>query len=221
MNPAPAYVRSGERIVWFGRPTLRALASQAIGSLVMVLILGSILINQMDGAAALYGPAIGVLLLIVYATLMGFQALRLRRMEYVLTDQGVYTRSGLIGSAVAQTTFDKITDISVKQDVLGRALGYATLQLNTAGSNLAPVQMLGLRDAMETKRAIETARETSLGRERPASSAPAAVPKFVLAQDIVLVRCPKTRQRFKRPRADLGRKVLCPLCQGQHVVKED
>lgn len=223
MTPAPPYVRANEAMVWMGRPTLRALASQAIGSLVAVLLLGSIILNGLGDGAVLMAPVVVGLLLAGLLALLTLHALRLRRTEFVLTDQGVYTRTGLIGQSVSQTTFDKITDIALKQDVLGRLFGYATLQINTAGSNLAAVQMVGLTDALETKQRIEAARERSLGGGSGSADRPppgARVSTFVLAEHVMTVRCPTTKALFKRPRSETGHRIVCPKCSRSHVVKE-
>lgn len=223
MSALPEYVRLGETILWRARPTLRSMASRAIATLVAVLFFGSILFNAMGGGAALAAPFVLTALLLLYLAVMLVQGLRLKRTEYVLTDHGVYTRTGLIGQSVAQTTFDKITDIALKQDVLGRLLGYATLQVNTAGSNLAALEMSGLPDALNTKQRIEAAREKAVAARMPGAPTPAAaagVRRFVLAADVLEVRCPNTRLLFKRPRSQAGRRVPCPHCRRAHVAKE-
>ncbi|HLE47543.1 MAG TPA: PH domain-containing protein [Candidatus Thermoplasmatota archaeon] len=222
---APEFVRPGERVLWQGKPTLLVLVRQTIGLVVGVFFFGIFsggwLFDRSGGGAAAQGPLLFLLpLFIVFVTIIVFlNLLRLRRTHYVLTDQGVYTRTGIIGHTVIQTTFDKITDISLKQDVIGRILGFASLHVNTAGSNTAPVQMEGLRRAIDIKNHIELAREQALRGGRPEPAPRRALPRFVPERLLMTVTCPKTHHTFRRPSAELGKPVPCPHCQGRHKAE--
>jgi membrane protein YdbS with pleckstrin-like domain len=220
---APDYVRKGEDVVWLGRPTMALLVSNILGLSTTFIFFGFFLIGLTDrlGPLGMGGIALGVLFLL--ALFITLQVLRIQRTQYVVTRQSIYTRTGIIGQTVIQTTFDKITDISLKQDVLGRILGFSSLNVNTAGAGTAPVRMDGLRDALQTKSLIEAAREQFLQRpdRDDANRRPQAnVPKFIPDRLLIRLVCPTSRKTFKRPRAEVGSLAPCPHCGKQHLVKE-
>jgi membrane protein YdbS with pleckstrin-like domain/DNA-directed RNA polymerase subunit RPC12/RpoP len=221
---APPYVRGGERVLWIGKPTLRVIASNVFGFGMFILFGIVFTAGSAARGAAFAGRLFDGLLFAIVILLVGIHALRLRKTEFVITDQGLYTRTGLIGQSVSQTTHDKITDIALKQDILGRVLGYATLHVNTAGSSHAPVQMVGLPRALEVKQRIEQAREAFLVRGRPPAAAPSAsphaLPRFTLDEDLMRIRCPTTKRTFKRLKTEAGQRVACPHCGKTHLAKE-
>ncbi|MBI2077138.1 MAG: PH domain-containing protein [Euryarchaeota archaeon] len=214
----PEYVRKGERLLWRGRPTLAVLVRQTFGLIVGFLFFSLFSLGAASDAGA---PVLAILPLfvVIAAILVGLNVMRLRRTQYILTDQGVYTRTGLIGQTVIQTTFEKITDISVKQDVIGRIFGYSSLLVNTAGSNTAPVQMEGVRDAFALKQLIEAARERAIGTGPREAPPPRRLPRFVPDKALMTLVCPNTRRSYRRPKAELGTSVPCPHCASRHKAE--
>lgn len=207
----PSYLRPGERVLWFGKPTLRSVISLMAG------LAATILFFLLTGSASLLtgqAPAVLALLplfLLGLGTVAVLAVVRLRRTEYVITQGAVYTRTGIIGTRVAQTTYDKITDIQVNQDVWGRLFGYGALQVNTAGSAEAPIQMAGLLEPFVIKGILERAKEEALagrGRTRGGRDLPYFTPRDQIAN----FRCPSCGRSFPRPATDAGRRVRCPHC---------
>ncbi|HET6405811.1 MAG TPA: PH domain-containing protein, partial [Candidatus Thermoplasmatota archaeon] len=154
-GPRPAYLQQGDTPVWSARPRLVA-ALGALRSLIGILpfLLFS---NFMEGPRRVLIPlaAMGIVLMFVAIRFM-----QLRRTEYVATERRVYARSGLVGTTVSQLTYDKITDITFHQDLLGRLLGYGSVTLQTAGSNQAPITMIGLAEPLAAKETVERWRDT-------------------------------------------------------------
>lgn len=211
--PLPPYVRSGETLVWFGKPTLLSAIGILVGlafgvGFAFLAVTGVLLASDVPPLL----PSLSLLLLVAFLVLGGVaQVLRLRRTEYVITRTGVYTRTGIIGTTVVQTTYDKITDLGIEQDVLGRVLRYGTLRVNTAGSNQAPIVMHGLAQPYEVKSTVERTKDESLARPPPRAPAGAA-PYFTPRDRIAPFRCPNCRRPFPRPRADAGKRAACPHC---------
>jgi len=221
--PAPDFVRKGEQVVWLGRPTLALLVSNILGLLTTFIFVGFFFAGFAGRLESVGLGLIGLAIVVLFTVIVVLQAMRIKRTKYVVTRQSIYTRTGVVGQTVIQTTFDKITDISLKQDVLGRVLGFSSLHINTAGSGTPPVRMEGLRDALLTKSLIEATREHFL--ERPEREAPAAraqehVPRFIPDRLLIRLVCPTTRNVFKRPRTEVGKLAPCPHCKKNHLVKE-
>ena len=220
---APDYVRTGEEVVWLGRPSMALLVSQALGLTTSFIFLGIFLTGFAARGGNLGAGLVAFAVITLFVVLLILQAMRIKRTQYVVTRQSIYTRTGIIGQTVIQTTFDKITDISLKQDVLGRILGFSSLHINTAGSGTPPVRMDGLRSALQMKGLIEAAREHFLRRPER-DDAPKRpdrpIPRFIPDRLLVRLTCTTTRKPFKRPRSELGKLAPCPHCDKTHLVKE-
>ncbi len=211
----PHFVDDEERILWVGKPLLRSAVSQATGLLVFVLFLLIIPGFRPDGGIASAFTFGLVALFGVFA--IGMPMWALSRMVFVITDQAAYTRSGIFGEKVNQTSYEKITDISYNQDVLGRIFGYGSININTAGSATQALTMQGLSDPLSVKRLLERAKANRLGgRERPDDD----LPVFVRKDQVAQVRCPDCDLVFKRPRSQLGSPGECTHCGHEFDLPE-
>lgn len=157
----PGYLQAGDAPVWSARPV----AVAAVGALRPLLGLVPLLIVFNLRGSSPGAPMAAAALVLVLAFVL-VRVLQLRRMEYIATDRRVYARTGLVTTSVNQLTYDKITDIAYHQDLLGRLLGYGSVTLQTAGSNQAPIKMIGLGDPLAAKETIEAWRDRSIGGAR-------------------------------------------------------
>lgn len=79
----------------------------------------------------------GVLLLVVVVGLyLILSAIyRLVTIKYIITDQRVIIKKGLIGQSTQSLSYAKITDVHVEQGILGRILLHTgTITLDSAGN---------------------------------------------------------------------------------------
>ena len=152
-GPRPDYMKSGDAPAWYARPVpVAALASlQPFLGVFALLFFTQIMRSP-------YLPLVLGGIVAAAAGMLGFRVLQLRRAEYLATDRRVYARSGLFGTTVRQLTYDKITDITYRQDVLGRLLGYGTVSLTTAGGAGGAIHLSGLAKPLQAKEAIEALR---------------------------------------------------------------
>ena len=152
-GPRPDYVKAGDRPAWAARPV----PASAVASLQTFVGVFALLVVT----RAMQGPYGALLVSGAVALAVGsvlFRLLQLRRTEYVATDRRVYARSGLFGTTVRQLTYDKITDIAYKQDVLGRILGYGTVSLTTAGGAGGAIHLSAIAKPLQAKETIEALR---------------------------------------------------------------
>ena len=69
---------------------------------------------------------------------------------YYITDKRCVFEGGILRRISHSVTYDKITDVEVSQDIIERALGIATLKIQTAGlggKDKSELEFVGLTDA--------------------------------------------------------------------------
>jgi len=102
---------TGEEIIWRGKPHKN--------SLYPAFAIGIVLI-----------PALGLGLLI-----MLFAYLNRENTDYLVTTEGIYKKTGIVGRRVKKINFDKIQDTSYTQGYFGRTFEYGNVDISTAGGS--------------------------------------------------------------------------------------
>jgi len=78
--------------------------------------------------------------------------LRLKRTELGVTDRRVIEKYGILSVTTAETTLDKVQNVSFKQGILGRIFNYGTVVIQTA----AKMGAEGLRGVSNPKQVRDT-----------------------------------------------------------------
>jgi len=143
--PTGLELTNEEDVLWYGRRSWRSLIGLlTLGFLFFLvgLIFFILGVGNGDGLLGIIGLIIFVLgiILLIAAILKRFGS------EYAITNKRVYCRYGLISRRTSEAVFDKITDSSLSQGVLGRLLNYGTLRINTAGANKFEIIFKGIVD---------------------------------------------------------------------------
>ena len=148
-------LRDDETIIFEGHPSPRAtLALYAKGD-GLALAVGAIL-------WFLVSPAVGVLvaLTLAFVTIL-VGAISRRRVRYVITNQRLYVREGILSKNEQQTRLDRIQDVSTKQSFFERTLGIGTVDFDTAsGDGDESFAFSGVDDPGEVVRAVDEAQRT-------------------------------------------------------------
>ena len=121
-TPTGLELTPGEVVVWYDRRCWKSLIGWLILGILTIWIFGLGLIFILIAVFKRYGS------------------------EYTVTNKRVYSRYGLLSRRTSETTFDKITDSSLSQGVLGRLLSYGDLRINTAGSIYYEIVFKGVND---------------------------------------------------------------------------
>jgi uncharacterized membrane protein YdbT with pleckstrin-like domain len=87
---------------------------------------------------------------------------------YVLTSRRVIESTGVLSKRVADSSLEKLTDIVLRQSVLGRMLHYGDIVVLTASSGAGINNLKQIRQPMEFKTQMANAKE-ALEREMGAS----------------------------------------------------
>ena len=110
---------------------------------------------------------------------------RVQTSRYVITPERVYKTYGRFRFFLMQTTYDKVTDLHVKQSLWGRIGGFGTVRVETAG---AGVVFEGVHQPFAFKQAVETARtafiERLVGTHQKHVRPAAPLEQEVVSQDV-------------------------------------
>src|SRR6476620_3479434 len=106
----------GERIVFEGHPSWRALLSFYLSAIVAAIAIGVVVALI---ASAVAGVLVGVLL-IAAVVVVGF----VRRMatQYLVTSQRLSIRRGVFSKRVQQTRIDRVQNVNTEQSLVDRAI---------------------------------------------------------------------------------------------------
>lgn len=144
---------------WSGGPSLASFVTQILALLVLIPVMlvfsfGSLMLDA-GPAPALLGGA--MLLFVLLAILGAF--IRYKYTRYEINGRGVMVTSGWLSRNRVETTYDKVTDVTLHQGLLARLFNFGNITVNTAGSTTAPVVFQGLSDPNRVKAVIDEARE--------------------------------------------------------------
>jgi uncharacterized membrane protein YdbT with pleckstrin-like domain len=153
----------GEDVVFEGHPSWRAVLAFYISG-----IIGSLLIAVIVALAASVGLGVVVgVVLIALVILVGF----IRRMAttYMVSNQRLYIRRGILSKRVQQTRIDRVQNVNTDQSVMERILRVGKVDFDTAGTDDSDFTFIGLSNPSRVVAAVDRAqREAALGQRREA-----------------------------------------------------
>jgi len=141
----------GEEIVFEGHPSWRALLSFYIGG-----VAGAVVIAVIVALAASTGIAIVVgVVLIALDIVVGF----VRRMAttYLVTNQRLYIRRGILSKREQQTRIDRVQNVNTAQRLRDRILRVGTVDFDTAGTDDSEFRFVGIANPSDVARAVDKA----------------------------------------------------------------
>ena len=146
MEPAP-----GETIIFDGSPSWRSVLGTYLKGDLLAVAVGAVLWFVLSpGAGVAAFVAIAVL-----AILIGF--VQRRSTRYVITDQRLYIRRGLLSRHEQQTRLSRVQDVSTRQSMLERMLQIGTVDFDTTGDESEDFRFSGVDDPREVVAAVDAA----------------------------------------------------------------
>jgi PH (Pleckstrin Homology) domain-containing protein len=156
------------------------IADARYGILALVVAIALVVLRSMANTTGTFDALIGygVLALVIAGLLViGWQILRWKNEEYVVTTRRVLQLEGVINKRVLDSSLEKINDAVLSQSIFGRMFGFGDLDILTASeTGISRLRML--RDADDFKRAMLESKhelELELSGARPLPSPPPAV----------------------------------------------
>ncbi|WP_257298844.1 PH domain-containing protein [Haloarchaeobius sp. FL176] len=115
--------------------------------------------------------------------------------DYVVTTDGVYTKSGVFSRDVQRVDFDKVQNISFSQGVVGNYFGYGKVDISTAGGSGVEMQFQSVADPKSVQERINRLiKENRRGSDRRGEDAPAKGEVL----DEILAELRTMRETFER-----------------------
>lgn len=144
------HLREDESVRWTGRPSRYTIAI-AIGVGLFLAIVGVAgwwfsgpFLQDAELPLWLgYLPLVLTVLGIVRAGLVYLDWLRLL---YVITDEEIYVKYGLVSRDVTQVRLDRVQNTSFEQTILERMLGYGDVRVYTAGTSTEDITLRDVPD---------------------------------------------------------------------------
>ena len=93
----------------------------------------------------------------VFRIAWGFIAWRMN--VYALTNRRVVEVTGVINKTVADSSLEKLTDVVLRQSLLGRMLGFGDIEVLTAAAGAGINYIKQIRKPMQFKQAMVNAKE--------------------------------------------------------------
>ena len=146
MEPAP-----GETIIFDGGPSWRSVLGTYLKGDLLAFAVGAVLwfvVSPGAGVAAFVAIAL-------LAVLVGF--VKRRSTRYVITDQRLYIRRGLLSRTEQQTRLTRVQDVSTRQSMLERMLQIGTVDFDTTGDESEDFRFSGVDDPREVVAAVDAA----------------------------------------------------------------
>jgi len=152
-------IHRSERILWEGRRTVKSFYDMIFcGSLLLVvsILVPSLLALPGIQYFSLFGLLVGACLFIL-ALLLSLSY------RYIVTERALRKEYSFLARSREEVPLDRITDVVVSQDIVGRALGFGNVRADTAGTAYMGISFIGVEDpygcAETIRRAVENAKK--------------------------------------------------------------
>lgn len=164
------HLSEGEQIRWTGRPSPYTIALSVATGLALALlgiVLSLWLLPRADASALPrwvgYAPLALTAVGLARAAVTYLHWIRLR---YVITDEQVYVKYGLVSRDVTQIRLDRVQNTSYEQSILERLLSFGDVRLYTAGTNTEDITLSNVPDPGTVKRIVtsQLSEQTEEGR---------------------------------------------------------
>jgi uncharacterized membrane protein YdbT with pleckstrin-like domain len=148
----------GERLVFEGHPSWRAVLSFYLYGVLIVAVAAAIgaLISG-AGLAILLGGV--VLALVILVGLIKRQATR-----YVITTERLHIRQGILSKHTQETRILRVQNVNTQQSFFSRILQVGTVDFDTAGTDDSEFRFVGVANPQEVVSAVDKAQREAAPR---------------------------------------------------------
>ena len=144
----------GEQIVFEGHPSWRGVLSFYLKGLLIALVIGVIVwFAASNGAGiATFVVIFAVVVLVGFVMRMGT--------HYVITNQRLRIRRGILAKRIQQTSIDRIQNVNTDQSFMDRVLRVGSVDFDTAGTDDSDFTFRGGAEPSDIVAAVDRAQRT-------------------------------------------------------------
>jgi uncharacterized membrane protein YdbT with pleckstrin-like domain len=146
-----------EKILFEGHPSWRGLLSFYIGGVAGAVVIAVIV--------ALVGSVVVAVLVavVLIALVLVFGLIKRSAIDYTISTQRLYIRTGILSKRVQQTRIDRVQNVNTSQSVRQRLLRVGTVDFDTAGSDDSEFRFLGIDRPEQVVAAVDRAQRDAAG----------------------------------------------------------
>jgi uncharacterized membrane protein YdbT with pleckstrin-like domain len=141
----------GEVVVFEGHPSWRAILGFYFTGLIGAAVVGAVVALAVG---APLGAAVGVAL---FALVIVVGLIRRWATDYMVSNQRLYIRHGILSKHIQQTRVDRIQNVNTDQSLGQRILGVGTVDFDTAGTDDSDFKFVGIAGPARVARAVDHA----------------------------------------------------------------
>ncbi|PSQ45874.1 hypothetical protein BRD17_00710 [Halobacteriales archaeon SW_7_68_16] len=127
------HLGSTEEVIWAGHRTRYTLLPTFLLVGVLAAVGLGLFVERVLPAGFTFLP---LALVVIGLAIGGYRYLEWRTTIYVLTNQEIYSKSGIISRDVTHIRYERIQNTSMDQTILGRVLSFGDIIVFTAGTSL-------------------------------------------------------------------------------------
>ena len=147
-----------EVVVFEGHPSWRAVLSFYIGGVAGAVVI-AVVVWLVVGA---FWAVVAAAVLIALVVLAGL--IKRTATDYMVTNQRLYIRRGLLSKTVQQTRIDRVQNVNTEQRFRDRLLRVGTVDFDTAGTDDSEFRFVGISDPVKVAAAVDRAQREAAAR---------------------------------------------------------
>jgi uncharacterized membrane protein YdbT with pleckstrin-like domain len=141
----------GEAVVFEGHPSWRAVLSFYIGGVAGALVIAVILAIALSTVAGVIAGIVLVALVLLAGVVKRWAT------DYMVSNQRLYIRRGILSKHVQQTRVDRIQNVNTNQSIRERVLRVGTVDFDTAGTDDSDFKFVGIANPGRVAEAVDRA----------------------------------------------------------------
>ena len=122
----------GEEVQWVGEPVPVSIVGTAVWGVILTVVL------------------VGFLILLS----LPFAWLSLKNTDYVVTNEALYVKKGVLSTNIESVSLDKIQNTEYSQSFWGKQFDFGSIDVSTAGSSGAEISFRNVADARSVRETI-------------------------------------------------------------------
>ena len=141
----------GEQIVFEGHPSWRGVLSFYLKGLLIALVIGVIVWFAASNGAGIATFVVLFALVVVVGFVMRMGT------HYVITNQRLRIRRGILAKRIQQTSIDRIQNVNTDQSFMDRVLRVGSVDFDTAGTDDSDFTFRGVAEPSDIVAAVDRA----------------------------------------------------------------